>query len=73
VTSDLQRAADPVQVQRLLLEEAVVAAPREVAGAQLPEEGGGVEDLLRQGGAVTPHNVTQAHTAHDAWQTERRA
>ena len=61
-TSDLQHAADSLQVERLLLHEAGVAALRQAAGPELLEEAGQVENLFGLHVAVTPHYIEQTHT-----------
>lgn len=66
MNSNLQCAADSVQVERLLLDEAGVAPLCQMTGRQLSEEGGWVGNLLCQQVAVTPHNVKQTHTGNNA-------
>lgn len=72
LTSDLQRAADSVQIERLLPDEVGVAALRQLTGPELLEEGGRSENHLRQQVAVTPHNVKQTHVRDDAWEERNR-
>lgn len=71
MTSDLHCAADSVQIEHLLLDEAGVAALRQATRPKPSEEGGRAENLFRQPVAVTPHNVKETHTGDEAW--ERRA
>lgn len=65
LTSDLQAAADSVQVERLLLDEAPVAVLCQSSCLQPPEETGQVEDVGGQIVAIMPHDVKQTHPGND--------